>query len=131
MKAEYLTLEEVIAIHEEMIEVGGGRPGIRDFLLLHSALERPKATFAGQLLYPTIFSQAAALMHSLVRNHPFEDGNKRTALFSVMRFLGKNGYRLSAPDEELVEFPLKVETQRLGVEEIAAWLKKHSKRIWR
>jgi len=128
MSTQDITLEEVVAIHDRAIEVGGGRAGIRDFFLLHSAVERPKASFAGRSLYPTIYLKVAALLHSLIRNHPFEDGNKRTALFSAMRFLAKNGYQLSAPEKELVEFTLKVDTQKLDVEQIADWLKKHSKR---
>lgn len=127
MKVEDITLEEVIAIHDKMIEVGGGRVGIRDFFLLHSAVERSKATFAGKFLYPTIFLKVAALLHSLIRNHPFEDGNKRTALFSVMRFLAKNNYQISVAEKELVEFTLKVDTQKLSVGEIADWLEGHSK----
>ena len=124
----YLSLEEVIAIHEKMIEVGGGREGIRDFTLLHSAVERPKAFFGGKFLYPTIWLKAAALIHSLIKNHPFEDGNKRTGYFSTMWFLKKNGYNLSASSKNMVDFALSVDTKNLTLKEIAEWLRKHSKK---
>lgn len=124
----YLTLEEVIVIHDKMLEVGGGREGIRDFTLLHSAIERPKATFAGKPLYPTIWLQTAALIHSLIKNHPFNDGNKRTAIFSAMRFLKKNGYELCASSKSLVKFTLVIDSKDLNLKETANWLKKYSKR---
>lgn len=124
----YLTLEEVIVIHDKMLEVGGGREGIRDFALLHSAIERPKATFAGKSLYPTIWLQAAALIHSLIKNHPFNDGNKRTAIFSAMRFLKKNGYELYISQKSLVKFTLAIDRKDLTLKETANWLKKHSKK---
>lgn len=124
----YLTLDEVLAIHQKMLLVGGGREGVHDFTLLHSAIERPKATFTGKSLYPTIWLQAAALMHSLVKNHPFEDGNKRTAYFSTMLFLKKNGYNLIASNRDLVDFSLSVDIKNLKFKEIAYWLRKHSKK---
>ena len=77
---KYLSLEDVLLYHERIIQESGGSEGIRDFGLLHSAIERPKASFAGKDLYQDIFTKAAALVHSLVLNHPFIDANKRTAL---------------------------------------------------
>lgn len=125
----YLDLEEVLAIYEKMIEIGGGREGIRDFTLLHSAVERSKATFAGKSLYPTIWLKAGAYLQSLIKNHPFEDGNKRTGYFSTMRFLAKNGYDLLASQKTLVKFTISVDTQKLTLDEIAKWLKTHSRKV--
>lgn len=117
-----------MAIHEEMIKVGGGRNGIKDFTLLHSAVERPKAFFAGQDLYPTLFLKAAGLLQSLIKNHPFEDGNKRTGFFSTMRFLHLNGWELIAKHEAIIKFALAVDTKNLHLEEMSIWLKKYSRK---
>lgn len=125
----YLTLEDVYAIHQRMIIVGGGRGDIHDFTLLHSAVERPKATFGGQELYPTIWSKAAALLHSLVKNHPFDDGNKRTAYYSTKRFLYLNGYFLQGSKKEVVPFMVSVDIKNFSLETIAAWLKSHSRKM--
>ena len=92
----WLNIDEVYEIHEEIIKKAGTIASVRDFSLLHSAVERPKATYAGQDLYPTIFVKAAALLHSLCMNHPFTDGNKRTSWASAHKFLWINGYHLKA-----------------------------------
>lgn len=125
---KFVTLEEVFTIHERMLKVGGGRQGVHDFALLHSAVERPKAQFGGKYLYTSNWLAAAALLHSLVKNHPFEDGNKRTAYFSTMRFLYKNGYLLKGEEEKVIEFMVDVDTKNTSVEEIARWLKQHSRK---
>jgi len=122
----FLTLDEVLAIHERMITVGGGRIAIHDFTLLHSAIERPKAQFAGNYLYTTIWDMAAALLYSLVKNHPFYDGNKGTAYFSTMRFLYLNGYLLNAIRDEFIPFMVDVDIKKLTLKEISPWLQNHS-----
>lgn len=76
---KYLTPEQVLFIHYRLIEETGGRHGIRDLTLLQSALARPMATFDNNALYPDLFVKAASVMHSLIKNHSFTDGNKRTA----------------------------------------------------
>ena len=73
----WLSIDDVYVIHEEIIRQAGSIASVRDFSLLHSAVERPKATYGGKDLYPTIFIKAAALLHSLCMNHPFTDGNGR------------------------------------------------------
>lgn len=129
MKIRYLTLDDVIAIHDNMVSLYGGSHGIRDLGLVESAIARPQATFGGQDLYPNIFLKASALFHSLIFNHAFIDGNKRTSITSTARFLSMNGYNLDASGKEFVSFPLKVENKHLSFEEIAEWLKKHSKKV--
>lgn len=124
----FLTLDEVLAIRDAVMEETGGRKGILDFALLHSAIERPKATFAGEDLYPTIFDKAGALIHSFIQNHPFNDGNKRTALAVTVRFLYKNGYILIHPEEETVKFTLDIQKHKYKFVEISSWLKKHSRK---
>ncbi|MEK7517898.1 MAG: type II toxin-antitoxin system death-on-curing family toxin [Patescibacteria group bacterium] len=124
----FVTIDEVLAIHSRMLEVGGGREGIHDFTLLHSAIERPKAQFSGTFLYASIWLMAAAMLHSLVKNHPFEDGNKRTAYFSTMKFLFDNGYDLIARHKQIIKFMVGVDVKNTSVEKIADWLEKNSKK---
>ncbi len=129
MKTKFISLDEVIAIHDNMVSLYGGSHGIRDLGLVESAISRPKTSFGGQDLYPDIFTKAAALFHSLMFNHAFIDGNKRTTITTVARFLSINGYNLNATDREFVDFPLRVENNHLSFEEIADWLEKHSKKV--
>ena len=110
------------------VDESGGSHGLRDLGLLESAVERPRASFGGQDSYPTIFDKAAALIHSLLRNHAFVDGNKRTSMFSVMTFLELNGYKFEARQKEVVVYALRIENDKLSVEEISKWLKEHVKK---
>lgn len=126
---KYLTPEQVLAIHDRMIKRYGGSHGLRDIGLLESAVLRPQATFGGEDLYPSLFEKAAVLMHSLLKNHQFVDGNKRTAYFSTVIFLELNGYRLQNAHKKAVAFAKKVENSSLSLEQIAAWLKKNSSKI--
>ena len=129
MEVKYISIEEAYAIHEQMLLVGGGRSGVRDFGLLHSAVERPKASFTGKDLYPKIMGKAAALLHSLVNNHAFNDANKRTGFFSTLRFLDLNGYQCIASNKEVVLFSLTIDNERENLEDISSWLTKHCKKI--
>jgi len=126
VKTKYIPIEEVLIIHDDMISRYGGSFGIRDMGLIESALARPKASFGGQDLYPGVLDKAAALFHSLIFNHAFTDGNKRTALTVTARFLSLNGYELKASQEEIVEFPLWVDNTHPDIEEIAKWLREHT-----
>jgi len=123
---KYLTLEQVYAIHQKMVKIGGGRAEIHDFTLLHSAIERPKASFGRRELYPTLWLKATALIHSLIKNHPFDDGNKRTAYYSTKRFLYINGYLLEAKLREVVIFTKSVDIKNLTKNKIENWLRSHS-----
>lgn len=104
----------------------GGMHGVRDLGLLKSALARPQATFGGLDLYPDIFHQAAALMESLVSNHPFLDGNKRTAITATALFLKRNGLRLKASQKDLVKFTMDQALKKNPPEKAATWLENHS-----
>lgn len=128
-KISYITLDEVIAIHDSMIDEYGGSHGIRDLGLIQSAIARPQSSFGGEDLYPNIFDKAASLFHSLMFNHAFVDGNKRTTIVSTARFLSINGYELEVNQEEFIAFPLKVENKHLSIKEISQWLSKNSKTI--
>lgn len=117
----FLRIEEVVIIYDRMIEIGGGAEGIRDIELLHSALGRPQASFRGKPLYPDTYTMAAAMLQSLVKNHPFVDGNKRTAFFATLRFLEKNGLSLVIEQDDIGDFMVKVDTENLSVNTIARW----------
>lgn len=124
---KFISLDEVLAIYDEMLKLYGGKAGIHDFTLLHSAIERPNAQFRGKFLYQSVWQMAAAMLQSLVKNHPFEDGNKRTALVSTARFLYKNGHDLFFDQDELIEFMVGVDTKNRSLEEITVWLRNHSR----
>ncbi|MCC9078153.1 type II toxin-antitoxin system death-on-curing family toxin [Litorilinea aerophila] len=126
MKA--LTVVQVLFLHARLIEETGGMHGVRALSLLQSAVARPWTTFGGQDLYPDLFSKAAALMASLIHNHPFVDGNKRTGIAAAALFLRQNGYRLVASNQEVETFTLYVTRARPEIVEIAAWLRAHTVR---
>lgn len=121
----YIDIIEVHEMHRAIIDKVGGTAGVRDFALLHSAVERPKATFGGVDLYPTIWAKAAGLLQSLCLNHAFTDGNKRTAWGATKRFLWLNGYHMNAKSKEGADFMIRVDNEKPDLKEITAWLKSH------
>lgn len=123
---KYLTTQQVLAIHDQMVKRFGGSHGVRDIGLVESAVGRPQATYDGIDLYENIYDKAAALLQSLLKNHAFVDGNKRTALTSAGIFLKANDYKLKNFHEDEVELAVSVDNKHLSVEEIAQWLKKHT-----
>jgi death-on-curing protein len=100
-KITFLTLAEVVEIHADQIERYGGGSGIRDINLLSSAVAMPYASFQGQFLHADLFEMAAAYAFHICQNHPFVDGNKRTALAAALVFLELNDISLSDPEEKL------------------------------
>ena len=122
----YLEADEVLLIHERILDKFGGAGGLSNWRLLDSAVNRPRAVFAGRELYPDLFTKTAALGHSLVLNHPFVDGNKRTAWEAMHTFIEENGYSLQVEHDEIVELMLRIEDKNLGVEQIAQWLKQRA-----
>lgn len=121
----YLSLPATLFLHEQLIQAFGGSPGIRDEGGLQSALARPRSTFGGQSLYPSLFEKAAALLESLCMNHPFVDGNKRVAYAGAGLFLELNGWRLEAEADDAVSFMLDVADGKRGKEEIRVWIEQH------
>jgi death-on-curing protein len=117
----YLSPQQVLFIHARLIAETGGSHGVRDVGLLESAVARPRATFDGVDLYSDIFSKAAALMESLILNHPFVDGNKRTAITAASLFLLRNGRRVMVDSPELERFTLWVVNDRPPLEELSLW----------
>lgn len=127
-KTKFLNIAQVLAIHDRMIKLFGGSHGVRDLGLIESAVARPQAGFGGKYLYKNIFDMTAALLQSLLKNHPFIDGNKRTALTSAAIFLEINGYKLKNNHQEEVNFAIQVDNQNLSIDQISKWLKDHSEK---
>jgi len=149
MPSQYVflpTAERVLSLHHELAEAFAGSEdaiapaGARDMNLLESACMRPKTSMMDTEKYPTLPSKAAALFHSLVKNHPFHNGNKRTALLALIRLLSEHDRRLTATDEELFDFVVAVADGTVPgelvprdaddhVEQIRHWITSHSQPI--
>ena len=123
--SEFLTLDEVLAIHADQLHEHGGSDGIRDLGLLESALSMPRAGFGGTLLHETLMEQAAAYLFHIARNHPFVDGNKRTALDTALTFLWMNGCVIDATVDEVVELTEGVAAGSVTKAAAAVWFEKH------
>lgn len=125
----YLTAEEILAIHDRLIETIGGSLGVREENLLRSIAERPKTAFGGQEQFPTPFLKAAAYMEAIATYHVFVDGNKRTSITVAQIFLRANGFEiLSLSIDESEAFILAVAQRQHKLEIIAAWLEKNYKK---
>ncbi len=114
----FLTIEEVLAIHQKMIERYGGDPTIRDLGLIDSAVMMPQQSFAGEYIHPSVPSMAAAYWFHLCSNHGFGDGNKRTAVGAALVFLDVNGHGLALTVDELEQITLDVAGSRLDKERL-------------
>jgi death-on-curing protein len=125
----YLTIDEVLVIYDYVMNEWGGGLGIRDIGALESAIAQPRATFGGTELYPTLIEKAAALGFSLIQNHPFVDGNKRTGHAAMELFLVLNKHEINATVDEQYEVILKVAAGELKREELTSWLRKHVQAI--
>lgn len=123
---KYLTGEEILVIHSEIIDETGGLHGIRDAGLLISIVARPKTAFGGRETYKTVFEKAAVYLESLAKYHIFVDGNKRTAIVAAARFLYLNNFEIRAANKNVESFVLKIISEKLEIKIIAKWLKKHS-----
>jgi len=118
---DYLTMAEVLAMHEDQIERYGGSAGVRDYGLLEAALYRPQTGY-----YADLIEQAAVLWESLSQNHPFMDGNKRTAFAATYTFLAINGARLQADADETYAFVAGLhQMNEFRFEELIPWLRDH------
>jgi len=123
---EFLTLAEAVEIHRNQVQLYGGDPGIRDYNLLSSALYIAESTFDGNLLHEDLFHMAAAYIFHLCQNHPFIDGNKRTALVCGLVFLDFNGIEIDDPSGALYKMMMKVASGRCSKDEIAGILRRLS-----
>ena len=119
----WISKEVVLAIHDELLAEHGGATGLRDEGLLDSALARPENLFSYEKV--DLFSLAAAYTHGILRNHPFIDGNKRTAFLTGYVFLGKNKKELVASEAEATQVILDLVSKKLTEAEFAMWLKEY------
>lgn len=123
MSFDYIRVDDILAIHADQIERYGGGDGIRDPGLLEAALFRPQTGY-----YPTLIDEAAALWESLSQNHPFIDGNKRTAFAATYVFLAINGLDIIATDDEAQDFVLGLyATSSITFDNLRAWLSENTK----
>ena len=120
---EYLSVRQVLRIHALQIEVFGGSAGVRDRGALEAAIARPQMTFDGEDLYRDLADKAAALLHSLVQNHPFIDGNKRVGAMAMELFVVANEHDLRARGDELAALVLAVARGELAAEALAIWIR--------
>jgi death-on-curing protein len=124
MEPRFLTMGEVLLILQDQIRRYGGAYGVRDIELLSSALAMPSVSFKGKYLHKDLYEQAAAYAFHICQNHPFIDGNKRTALATAVVFLALNGIGLEDPKEELYELMMDVSGKGKGKSDIAATFKR-------
>lgn len=125
MQPRFLTLEEVLAFHEDRIRKYGGSSGVRDLDLLQSAMGSVSATFGGAFLHETIFEMASAYLYGICRNHPFVDGNKRTALACALAFLRLNGVRIKSGEDELYDLVIGAAEGRVSKAAVAVFFQEH------
>ena len=121
-----LSLETVIAMHSELIAQTGGLDGVRDANMLDASVNSPFHTFGGQYLYPTIQSMAAHLAFSLIKNHPFLDGNKRIGILSMLVFMEINNLPVTCTDDELVSLGLGLAESSIDESDLIEWIIIHS-----
>ncbi|MDO4549388.1 MAG: type II toxin-antitoxin system death-on-curing family toxin [Clostridia bacterium] len=117
-----LSKAQVIALHDMLIRETGGTGGLRDEGLLESALYSPFQTFDGQYVYPSIEMKAARLAFSLVKNHPFVDGNKRIGILVMLTFLELNGIELRCDNDTLIDIGIKLAEGSLSDRELFRWI---------
>ena len=123
MSFDYIRVEDILAIHADQIERYGGGDGVRDPGLLEAALFRPQTGY-----YPTLIDEASALWESLSQNHPFIDGNKRTAFAATYVFLAINGLDIIATDDDAQDFVLGLyATSSITFDNLRAWLSENTK----
>jgi death on curing protein len=118
-----ITKEVILRLHElSLLKYGGGN-GIREEGFMESAIARPYQTFGSEDLYPTIFEKAAAIAESIIINHPFIDGNKRTGLLAMLAVLDNENFELSVTNNDIYNFTIKISTGEIKFEQIVEWLK--------
>jgi death on curing protein len=124
-----IPLKEVLQIHEKLILLYGGLNGIRDISGLEAALARPFQTFAKEELYPSAFEKASAIGESIIMNHPFVDGNKRTGYVLLEILLRVEGIEIDAPIDEKYQFVINITTGQMRFDEIVLWLQNNTKSV--
>lgn len=121
----FLTLEQLLQIHTLVVQATGGSQGLRDLGRLESAIAVQTQNVFGEELYSEIIDKAAAIIRGIVADHPFVDGNKRTAILAGLTLLVLNNIDFKAQPREIENFAVKIATDRLDVPHIAAWIHSH------
>lgn len=121
----FLSVDNVLYLHNSTIETEGGAQCVRDLPLLESAVLMPQQQFAGQYLHPDIAAMAAAHLYHIICNHPFVDGNKRTGLIAAFVFLDANGHELTATAEDVEQTARQVASGELAKDGLNAWFQNH------
>ena len=124
-----ISFKEVEQLHQILIDKFGGSHGVRDKSALESAIVRPFQTFDGKELYPSILEKAASLIESILINHPFIDGNKRTGYTLLRLFLIQNGLDISASQDNKYVFVINIASGTLKYEGIVSWLKSNTLKL--
>jgi death-on-curing protein len=126
IRIKRIHVDEIISLHSRLISQSGGFDGIRDANLLDLSVNSPYHTFSGQNLYPTIQAMAAHLAFSLIKNHPFIDGNKRIGILAMMVFMKINGLPLVCTDNELETLGWGLADGSIDEPELIEWIVSHS-----
>lgn len=124
---DFLSLEDVLFLHRNQVDLYGGAPGVRDLELLESAVAQPRATFGGEHLHGDLFEMAAAYLFQVVQNHPFVDGNKRTGVVAALTFLDLNGVEIETPKGSLYGLTMSVARGDAGKSEIAEFFRQRAR----
>ncbi len=122
---KYISLEEILRLHFQLIKDFGGSHGVRDENRLKSVVEAPKQIAFGKEQYPAVCEKAAVYAQNIIGDHPFSDGNKRTAITVCGIFLLRNDKKLTVKPKDLEDFAIKIATNHLDIKEIAEWLEAH------
>lgn len=125
---KYFTSEDILLIHSFIIDETGGSHGLRDRGAIEALVAAPKQSFENKEQYSDIYQKAAVYLHRTIMNHPFVDGNKRTAVTVAGLFLEENGYDITVKEGDFEEFAVRVVEEKLEINEIAKWLTKHSQK---
>lgn len=128
MSYKFLTLDQIIQLHVLAIQKFGGSEGVRDLGRLESAVASQTQEVFGEDIYKEIFEKSAALIRNIIGDHPFADGNKRTAMLAGITLLELNGYRLTVAKGGLEDFAVQVAVEHLEIPAIAEWLRDMMKR---
>ncbi|HLZ14729.1 MAG TPA: type II toxin-antitoxin system death-on-curing family toxin [Candidatus Saccharimonadales bacterium] len=121
-----LSLEQLFEIHALVVEATGGSIGLRDLGRLEAVIATQTQNVFGEELYPSLIDKAAAIIRGIIADHPFVDGNKRTAMLAGLTLVEINGIRFAAEPGELEDFAVKVATDKLDIPSIVAWLRERT-----
>jgi death-on-curing protein len=127
MQPLFLTLDEILSLHGLQLRLFGGSTGIRDLGLLQSAMGNAEATFGGAFLHDSIFEMAAAYLYGICRNHPFLDGNKRTATAAALTFLDLNRVEIEADEDAFYDLVIGVAEGRVSKAAVAVFLEQNAR----